>query len=304
MQQLAYWNGNLICDEELTISVRDVGFVQGVTVAEQLRTFGGQLFRLDEHMQRLQRSLQIIGIDELDLTGLQSQAVAMASHNHSLLQPGDDLGLTLFVTPGPHGPMSCMADSGPTVGMYTTPVPFHRWSAKYHGGEQLMTASVRQVPDSCWPTELKCRSRMHYYLADREVQQKNPNARALLLDQQGFLSEASTAGVLIYRADEGLLAPLPEKVLPSVSVGTVKELAQAAGISLTHRDLSPDEVRTADEVFLTSTSPCLLPVVSVDASRIGTGQPGEIFRRLMTAWSDVVGLDIMAQAERFSSRSC
>ncbi len=302
MNELSYWNGELVTDDKPSISVFDVGVVQGVTVPEQMRTFGGKLFRLDEHLQRLRRSLHIVGIDGLDMEVLKDAAETIASHNHSLLQSGDDLGLSLIVTPG-----SCVAATHadgprPTVGMYTTPLPFHRWAEKYSTGETLIVSSVRQVPANCWPAELKCRSRIHYFLADREAQRRKQGARALLLDQDGLVAEASTASVILYRAREGLIVPPVEKVLPSVSVGVLQALAGRLRIDFVRRDISVEDVYSADEVFLSSTSPCMQPVVSVDDSLIGGGVPGELFHQIIDAWSSLVGLNIVAQATAFAAR--
>ncbi len=302
MNELSYWNGELIADHVSSISVFDVGFVQGVTVPEQMRSFGGKLFRLDEHLQRLHRSLQIVGIDDLDMETLKTDAEVIASHNHSMLQSGDDLGLTLIVTPGFCAAAAQDDDPGPTVGMYTTPLPFHRWADKYSTGETLIVSSIRQIPSDCWPADLKCRSRMHYFLADREAHRRKPGARALLLDQDGLVSEASTASVLLYREGEGFVAPPPDKVLPSVSVSVVQSLAEQLGIAFVRRDISIDDVRSADEVFLSSTSPCILPVVAIDDLPIGSGVPGEIFRKTIDGWGSLVGLDIVAQATAFAVR--
>jgi branched-subunit amino acid aminotransferase/4-amino-4-deoxychorismate lyase len=302
MNELSYWNGELVTDDEPSISVFDMGVVQGVTIPEQMRTFGGKLFRLDEHLQRLRRSLQIIGIDNLDMRELKEAAEVIASHNHSLLQSDDDLGLSLIVTPGSYAAATHSDDPGPTVGMYTTPLPFHRWTDKYSTGEVLVVSSIRQVPANCWPAELKCRSRMHYFLADREAQRRIPGSRALLLDQEGFVTEASTASVILYREGEGLVVPPAEKVLPGVSVGILHSLAESTGINFVRRDISIDDVRSADELFLSSTSSCILPVSAVDDSQIGGGVPGEIFRQLMDAWSRLIGLDIIAQAATFAVR--
>ena len=68
------------------------------------------------------------------------------------------------------------------------------------------------------------------------------------------------------------------------------------------RRLTADELRTADEVMLTSTSICLLPVVQCDGRPIGVGTPGPIFQRLLSAWGEMVGVDVAAQARRFASR--
>ena len=302
MSRLAYLNGQFVSEESLTVPVYDAGFVQGVTVAEQLRTFGGQLFRLDQHLERLRRSVAITGIPDVDLKSLGEAAQELASHNHQLLASGDDLGLSLFVTPGPYSTFAPPGPHEPTIGMHTYPIPFHLWHDKYTAGERLVVSSVRQVPNNCWPLELKCRSRMHYYLADREARAQDPGARALLLDQEGFIAEASTASVILFHEAEGFLSPPREKILPGVSVGVLEELASEMGSAFSHRDLTVDDAYSANEVILCSTSPCLLPVVSVDGRPIGSGTAGEMFQQVVAGWSRLVGLDIAEQARQFARR--
>ena len=303
MPRLAYLNGQFVPEASLSVPIYDTGFVQGVTVAEQLRTFDGKLFRLDEHLTRLQRSLDILGIADVDLSSLGEAAQELAANNHKLLATGDDLGLSLFVTPGPYSTFAPTGSHEPTIGMHTYPIPFHLWSEKYTAGERLVVSSVRQVPNDCWPLELKCRSRMHYYLADREARQRDPGARALLLDQEEFIAEASTASVILYREAEGFLSPPREKILPGVSVGVLEELAREMGLAFLHRDLTVSDVYSADEVILCSTSPCLLPVVSVDGQSIGAGAAGTVFTQTLAAWSNMVGLDIIKQANQFANRA-
>jgi branched-subunit amino acid aminotransferase/4-amino-4-deoxychorismate lyase len=79
-------------------------------------------------------------------------------------------------------------------------------------------------------------------------------------------------------------------------------LAEQLGIPLAQHDLTPADVSSADEVFLTSTPLCLVPVTRFDGRPIGDGAPGKVFARLLSAWSELVGLDIAAQAIRFSDR--
>ncbi len=303
MSSLAYLNGRFMAPEELSIPVYDAGFVQGVTVAEQLRTFGGQLFRLPEHLRRLRRSLEIVGIEGIDLEQLAAHAEELVAHNHKLLTAGDDLGLSLFITPGPYATFAPPGSNQPTVGMHTYPVPFHLWADKYAAGERMVVSDIRQVPNNCWPLELKCRSRMHYVLADQHARHRDPGSRALLLDQEGFIAEATTANVVLFRQSEGFLSPPREKILPGVSVGTLEQLAQHMGIPFSHRELTVADVASAEEVLLSSTSPCLLPVVSLDDQPIGAGVPGSVVRRALSAWNELVGLDIVEQARRFAHRS-
>src|SRR5262245_26226563 len=98
---LAVLNGRMIPAAELVIPAYDAGFVLGATVSEQLRTFGGKLFKLDEHLDRLQQGLAITTIDaRCTVDQLAAWANELVAANHKLLDPTDDLGLSIFVTPG------------------------------------------------------------------------------------------------------------------------------------------------------------------------------------------------------------
>ncbi len=301
-EPLAFWNGRLVPESQVSLSIYDQGFLLGITVSERLRTFGGQLFQLDRHLQRLQHSLQIVQVDAgFTRQQLSEAANQLVGHNHRLLEAGDDLGLSLFVTPGKTLPLDQTATPSPTVVMHTYPLPFHQWRHLYHRGQALVVSETRQVPVNCWPSELKCRSRMHYYLADCEAARRQPGARALLLDQDGFVSEASTANVLLYDRQR-LLSPPLERILPGVTIGVVSELADRLQIGLEYRDLMVDDVLAADEVILCSTSPCVVPVVEVNGQRIGSGAPGGCFQNLLQQFNQLVGLDLEAQAVQFAQR--
>jgi branched-subunit amino acid aminotransferase/4-amino-4-deoxychorismate lyase len=303
-EPLAYFNGRLIPLSQAAVSVFDGGFMQGVTVAEQLRTFGGKLFRIELHLSRLARSLQIVGVDPgVSLEKLGSIATELAERNAKLIEPADDQGVTIFVTPGSYaGYASLFADRGPTVCVHTQPLAFGTTYDKYQKGDALVVTDVRHVPAACWPAELKCRSRMHYYLADRKARAIEAGARALLLDERGHVTEASTANIVIYRRDKGLISPPKERILPGVSLAVLEELATRLGVGFSHDELVLDDAASADEVLLCSTSPCVWPVTRLNGRPIGNGQPGPLSKRLLNAWSQMVGLDIEAQARRFAMR--
>lgn len=292
----AWLNGSWLDAERLSVPVTDTGFMQGVTVAEQVRTFRGELFRLDAHLARLAHSLEVVSVDpRFSLTDLAEQAVALVRYNHRLLADGDDLGLSIFVTPGAYPAFG--EPSGPIVAMHTYRLPFGLWAAKYRRGQAMRTVSIRQVPAACWPVELKCRSRMHYYLADREAAALEPGARAVLLDLDGSVTEASTANVIAVTAEGELVSPPRESILPGISLEMALQLADELGLPIAHRRMTPEDLHAAREMMLSSTSSCLLPVATFDGRPTGDGRPGPVFQRLIGAWSEHVGVDIIGQAE-------
>jgi branched-subunit amino acid aminotransferase/4-amino-4-deoxychorismate lyase len=290
-------NGDWVPSTELHVAVDDVGFLLGATVTERLRTFGGQVFRLNEHLQRLRRSLEIVGLEPESISSTVADAISeFLTRNRGKIAADDDWSIVAFVTPGISG------SGRPTICVHGHPLPFHLWAAQFDAGVHVVVSDIRQIPPNCWPSELKCRSRMHYFLADREAAARRPGARAILLDQDGFVAEASTANVLVYRDGEGLVSPPNDHILAGVSLGVVHELAGQIGVPLVTRPLSVAELRAAGEAMLTSTSVCVLPIVECDGRAIGGGTPGPIYRRMLTAWSDLVGLDVAEQARRLSNR--
>ena len=293
----AFVNGDWIRSDQLQIAVDDVGFLLGATVTERLRTFRGQVFRLDEHLRRLRRSLETVGLDAETISNEVAAAVPeYLIRNRDWIAPGDDWSIVAFATPG------ILGRGRPTVCVHGYPLQFHLWARLYDTGVPVVISDVRQIPPSSLPPELKCRSRMHFYLADRQAAARQPAARAILLDEYGLVAEATTANVLAYREGEGLVSPPREHILFGVSVHVVEELAAKLGMPFVTRPLPVDELKSADEAMLASTSVCLLPIVQCDGGPIGTGQPGPMYQQLLAAWSDLVGVDIAEQARRFVER--
>jgi branched-chain amino acid aminotransferase len=332
---LVYLNGRTMPASEAHLAIYDAGVVFGATVAEQTRTFRHQLFRLENHLDRLFRSLRSVRL-EIEQTKDELAAVSheLVKHNAALLPPAGELGLIHFITAGeieayawpkwgvetkpvggsdrPHlgplpegegvvvgNPKSNPGAPGqnpkaPTVCVHTFPLDWRRWARSMREGVHLVTPSVRQVPAECVDPQIKCRSRMHYYLADQEARLVDPQASALLLDLDGNISETSSANFLI--VDRGVIvSPAAAGALPGISRATVIELAGQLGIPFVERDLQTDHAIKADEALLTSTPYCLMPVTKINGLPIGDGKPGPVFRRLLTAWSQLVGIDIERQ---------
>jgi branched-subunit amino acid aminotransferase/4-amino-4-deoxychorismate lyase len=297
-QSQAYFNGQWVEDRELRLSVDDLGVALGAAVAERMRTVGGEVFRLDQHLQRLKRSLEIVGWDAPRIVSEVGNAVRqLIERNKSRMVPRDDWAVSVFVTPG----LSFDA-ADPTICVRGFPLPFSRWAHQFEQGVDAVLSVVRQIPASCWPPELKCRSRMHYYLADRDAERQIPGARPILLDQEGYVTESSTANLILVDDRQRLVAPQVHEVLPGVSQQMAFELADAIGLERRHERITPDQLLTSSELLLTSTSVSILPIVRVDGQSVGDGRPGSIYRNLLAAWSEAVGLDLAAQAQQFALR--
>jgi len=300
---VAWQDGQFLPRDRLIVSPGDAGFVLGATVTEQLRTFRGELFLPAAHAERLERSLAAVGLAaSRSLPEVFAAAAEVARHNHARLTRGRDaaaadLGLVIFVTPGELAAQHAGRAGPPTTVVHSFPLACSLWAQGYEQGVGLRRVSVQQVPERCWPIGAKVRSRLHYFLADREAAAAEPGARPLLAHADGRLSETSTANLAVVRGTT-IASPPPTDALPGVSLGHLQQLATVAGFTFENRSLFADDLVTADEILLTSTPWCLQPAVRWDGQSVGDGRPGPVYRQLLAAWSDAVGLDIAAQALR------
>lgn len=298
-EPLVYLNGAFLPASRAGLKVYDAGIVLGATVTEFTRTFRGVPFRLEEHLARLYRGLKYLRIDPgLTPSDMAAATLRLVEANGALLPPGSELGIIHFVTPGEFrayvGSAGGAGPEGATVCIHTMPLPLYLWSGLFRIGAHVVTPSIRHVPPQCIDPKMKYRSRLHYYLADLEAREWDPRAVALLLDLDGNLTETGGANFLLAR--EGTVySPGPRNILPGISRQVVRELCGELGIPFVERDLQPFDAINSDEAFLSTTPYCLAPVTRVNGLPVGDGKPGPLFHRLLAAWSERVGVDLLRQ---------
>ena len=129
----------------------------------------------------------------------------------------------------------------------------------------------------------------------------DPQAWALLIDEDGFLTEGTGSNFFIIK-DNHLLTPEPRNVLRGVTRQTVLELAARLALPCRECNLEPYDVMTADEAFFTSTPFSLMPATRFNGHAIGTGAVGPITQRLMAAWNAMVEVDMVAQARLYAEQ--
>jgi branched-chain amino acid aminotransferase len=305
--EVAWLDGRLLPRAAFAVPAGDAGFVLGATVTEQLRSFRGRLFLPQPHAERLANSLALVGLSPtapIDI--VMAAADRVASHNHALLaaassgEPPPDLGLVIFVTAGDVAAQHGGRSGPPRVGIHTFPLAFGLWSRAYDEGIALRSVAVTQVPETCWPLAAKVRSRLHYFLADREAVAVEPGARAILAHADGRISETSTANVAAVHAGR-ITTPPATDALPGVSLAFARSLADRLGIPWVERSMTAADLATADELLLTSTPNCILPATRFDGRNVGPGHPGPVYRGLLAAWSAAAGVDIADQARHHAA---
>ncbi|MBN2294036.1 MAG: aminotransferase class IV [Pirellulales bacterium] len=294
-----YLNGKMVPSSQASINIYDLGVVLGATVTEMVRTFHQHLYRLDDHLARIERSLRFVRFDiGMTMVKLGHICEELTKTNAALLDQDNELGLVIFVTAGENriyaGSAGGSARQTPTVCVHTFRLPFEIFTEKMNEGVHVVTPSTRHVPPQCYDPKMKYRSRMHYYLADQEAHLVDPEAIALLLDLDGNVTETSGANFLMVE-DGTIVSPTLRNTLPGISRKTIIELAESLRIPFVERDFQPFNVVNADEAFLATTPYCMMPVTKINGITIGSGRPGEVFKKLMEAWSREVDIDILGQ---------
>lgn len=291
-EPLAYLNGRFVPASQAWLPLHDAGFLQGVTVTDLCRTFRQRLFRLTDHLHRFRQGCTAVRIplalSDAELTALAEQLV---QHN-AALQPGQELALVLFATPGPVGlyaGQAWEATGPPTLGLHTFPLQVNRYARLFREGARLRIPSIRQLPAVCVDPRLKQRSRLHWWLANLEVQALEPGAMPLLLDLDGCVTETAVANFLIVRRGV-VLSPPRQAILNGVSLQVVQELCAGLGLSLEEQPLRPQDCYDAEEALLTNTSFCVAGVSRIDDQPLPW--PGPVLRQLLDAWGRLVGMDL------------
>lgn len=295
--RIAYFNGRYVPEVEVRVPYRDRSWIYGDGCFDMTRTFNGTPFRVKEHIDRFYRSLAYlridIGLSPAQLTDITHEVVRRNAH---LLGPGDDFWVGQRVSRGVNAVGDeGWEDTGPTVVVDCAPLPFKKRAVHYRDGIRVIVPSVRRTP----PSSLSPRTKTHNYLnmvmADLEVRDRDPQAWALLLDENGNLCEGLGSNIFIVK-DGKLSTPQGRYVLEGVSRQTVIELAQKLGLEVIERDMDLYDAATADEIFLTSTSLCLCPVASVNGGKTMVKEiPGPVTKKLLEAYSEMVGCDIPGQ---------
>ena len=293
-QRVAWFNGKIVPESDVRLSFRDRGVKYGDGAFDTTRTFSGRIFRLKEHIERWYRTLKYLrfdpGVSPAEMTRITEDVLARNLH---LLDKDDDYWVSQRITRGVDD--VDYVPKGVNVIVECLPLPLKPRAALFRDGIKVIVPSVRRAP----PEVISPRAKTHNYLnmivAEQEVKAIDPQAWAVLLDINGNLAEGIGANIFTVR-DGQLYTPRSNYVLGGISRRTVIELAGAAGIKVNEADIDLYDAYTADEAFLTSTSLCIAPVLSINGTSFaGAGIPGPVTKRLTDAYIKLVGCDFVAQ---------
>jgi D-alanine transaminase len=272
-----YLNGQFLPQQQAMIPVMDRGFLFGDGVYEVIPVYGKRLFRLPEHLQRLDRSLTAIGItnphDEAGWQAILEELIAGV--------PGDELSVYLQVTRGTGSSRdhAISDDLVPTVfatASTTKPPPVEY---QQQGIRCITTEDIRWSRCDIKAITLLPAVLLRQQAGEADVQET-------LLVRDGQVSEGSISNVFMVRDETLITPPNSRRLLPGVTRGLVLELAANAGMKVKQRPIPVAELFDADELWISGSSREIQAVVEVDARTIGDGRPGPQYRRMMALYSD------------------
>ncbi len=299
---VAYAGGEWRPRSEVAVDLGDRGFYLGDAVFDLFRTFGGRPFRVEDHADRFMRSLSYVRIDpgltRSEIIALGEECVA---RNEAVRGRYGDWSVWFGATRGLAGWRRL--DAPPTFIVHASQVPFDSFADQYAAGASAVVTRSRNHSHQSLEPKLKHTSRMHLNLADLEARDVDEGSWPILLDAEGNVAEGSGSNVFI-ASGGALVTPGEGSILQGVTRAVVIELARGLGLKVRQEAIQPYDLYAADEVFLTSTPFCVLPVTRVDRRMVGDGRPGPVAGRLLAAFGELVGLDVAEQAMRFrDSRS-
>lgn len=284
---MIYLNGKFIPLEEAYIPVLDRGFIFGDGVYEVIPAYSRKPFRLEEHLNRLQHSLDGIRLknpfSNAEWKNLLEQLIAKNN--------GEDQYIYLHITRG-------VAKRDHAFPVNVSPTVFIMSNPLLPPPVELLASGASAITaiDNRW---IRCDVKAISLLPNVLLRQLAVDVHALetILIRDGFLTEGAASNIFIVSNNVLLAPPKSHLMLPGITYDVVLELAAANGIPHEIRQISEHEIRKADEILLTSSTKEIMPITLLDNQAVGGGKPGELFARLHTLYQDY-------KATHMRGRSC
>jgi len=271
-----YIDGKFYPKAEAKISVFDHGFLYGDGIFEGIRLYKGCVFRLEEHLERLEMSAKALCLN-MPWTRKEISDIVCESCRRNKLTDGyirlvvsrgfGDLGLSPKNCPKPS--IICIADS---IKLYPEEL--------YTTGMKIITAPTRRVSPAALPPMIKSLNYLNNILAKMEAQQHGFH-ECLMLNEQGYVSECTGDNVFLIHKGKLITHASHAGALVGITRQVAIEVAQALNIPVVETNITRYDVWNADECFLTGTAAEVIPVIEVDARTIGTGKPGPLTAKIL-----------------------
>lgn len=277
-------DGELLPKSQAKVSVYDHGLLYGDGCFEGIRVYDGRIFKCASHLERIYRNcgrLRIeVPIGKVEMTTMMRRCIEANDlrdgYIRLLVTRGvGTLGLNPFKCP--KASIICIADQ---IALYPPEM--------YRDGMKVITAKRPRTPTSCLDPSLKSLNYLNNILAKVEAIDAGC-LEAIMLSVDGYVGECTGDNLFVVKGGKVFTSPLDVGMLDGITRAFVmKELCPKAGVTLEEKRLRLEDVKGADEVFLTGTAAEIIAVTQVDDVKIGTGKEGAVTAKLRGAFKDVV----------------
>jgi len=284
---LLYLNGNIVDERDATISINDRGFVFADGIYEVIRIFGGQPFEMERHLDRLERSAAAIRLT-LDPSAEEIGKIAEDLLAREPIQEAQIyIQVTRGVAPRGHGIPSGVKP-GTLVAVRPALAPAEE--ILKNGGAGIT------VPDDRWA---RCDVKAIGLTANVLARTKavDVGAYEAIFVRDGYITDAASCNVFAVFGATLMTAPCTNYILWGITREVTLELAREDGIDTVEASFRIEQLREADEIFVTGTNSGIVPIVTLDGAVVGSGRAGPVTRRLMELYElRTGGANALAQA--------
>ncbi len=280
-EPLIYIDGRFVPKSEARVSVYDHGFLYGDGVFEGIRAYNGVVFKLREHIERLYDSARAIMLEIPMSKEEMIRAVIETLKRNNLKNSYIRLIVTRGVGDLGLDPRKCPKPSVIIIAEHLEPILGKR-------GVSLIFSSVRRDRVDATSHQIKSMNYLNSILAKLEAIRAGADD-AILLDERGFVSEASAANLFMVNGETISTPPISTGILPGITRATVMELARKLGYGVQERDITPVELMLADEVFLTGTGAEIVPVAEIAGRRLKKEAPGPVTTKIIEEFEKLKG---------------
>ncbi len=286
MSQKVYIDGKFISKDKAHISVFDHGLLYGDGVFEGIRTYGGLIFKLKEHIARLYQSAHAIMMDLPISKDEMIEAVKKTLRENKMR----DAYIRLIVTRGIGDlgldPRKCLK---PTVIIITDKIKLYHQEL-YEKGLEIVTISTQRNIHQAVNPQIKSLNYLNNILAKIEAINAGVE-EAIMLNSEGYVAECTGDNIFIIKDGALYTPPIHSGVLRGITRGAVIDIAYLKEVPVHEEVLTRYDLFNADECFLTGTAAEIIPVVSIDRRKIGNGKPGKMTLNLISEFHKLTKVD-------------
>jgi len=281
-----YLNGDFVNQADAKVSVFDHGFLYGDGIFEGIRLYSGNVFKLDEHLERLEFSARAIMMDLPWTRAAIVDAVCETCRVNGLTNGYIRVVVTRGVGSLGLSPKSCAQPQLIIIAdqLQLYPKEF------YTEGLKVITVATRRLSPAALPPMIKSLNYLNNILAKIEAGNLG-YVEAFMLNEQGYVAECTGDNVFIVQHGKVFTPPVNAGSLTGITRGAVMDIVKELGLELVETDLTRYDLWVARECFLTGTAAEVVPVVEIDGRRVGDGLPGQITKRVLDKFQQHVAVD-------------